>query len=68
MGRRVQGITGTHEWRFEQTPDGVHVTTTESFAGDPVDADKAGMQAILDNSLAGWIARLKHRAESQPAQ
>ena len=29
------------------------------------------MQAILDNSLAGWIgwiARLKQRGESQPAQ
>ena len=43
------------------------VTTTESFAGDPVDA-KAGMQAILDNSLTAWIASLKQRAESQPAQ
>jgi hypothetical protein len=29
------------------------VITTESFAGDPVDADPAGMQAILDNSLTG---------------
>jgi hypothetical protein len=46
----------------------MHVTTTESFAGDPVDADKAGMQAILDNSLTAWIASLKQRAESQPAQ
>jgi hypothetical protein len=46
----------------------MHVTTTESFAADPVDADKAGTQAILDNSLTAWIASLKQRAESQPAQ
>lgn len=50
--------------RFEQTPDGVHVMTTESFAGDPVDTDKARMQAILDQSLTGWLGRLKQKAES----
>ena len=63
-GGIAQGITGTHEWRFERTPEGVHVMTTESFAGGPVVADSAGMQAILDNSLRGWLARLKAQAES----
>ena len=50
---------GHHEWRFEPTAEGVHVTTTESFAGDPVDADTAGMQTLLDNSLVTWLGRLR---------
>jgi hypothetical protein len=63
-GGAAQGIMGTHEWRFAQTPAGVHVTTTESFAGDPVDADPTGMQTTLDNSLIAWLTRLKQKAES----
>jgi hypothetical protein len=62
-GGAAQGIMGTHEWRFAQTSGGVHVTTSESFAGDPVEADPAGMQTILDNSLVAWLNRLKQRAE-----
>jgi hypothetical protein len=62
-GGEAQGITGTHEWRFEPTVEGVHVTTTESFAGGPVDADTAGMQTLLDNSLVTWLGRLKTEAE-----
>ena len=63
-GGAAQGIMGTHAWLFERTGEGVHVTTDESFAGDPVDADTAGLQAILDNSLTAWLARMKARAES----
>jgi len=63
-GGPAQGIIGTHEWRFAQSPAGVHVITTESFAGDPVDADPTGMQTILDNSLTVWLTRLKQKAES----
>jgi hypothetical protein len=55
---------GTHEWRFAQSPAGVHVITTESFASDPVDTDPTGMQTILDNSLTAWLTRLKQKAES----
>jgi hypothetical protein len=44
-----------HEWRFTETPDGVHVTTIESFAGEPVEADPSGMQAVLDKSLVAWL-------------
>jgi hypothetical protein len=40
------------------------VITTESWAGDPVDADPTGMQTILDNSLIAWLTRLKQKAES----
>ena len=66
-GGAAQGIMGTHEWRFERTTDGVHVITSESFAGDPVNADTAGLQAILDSSLTAWLTRLKQKAESSPS-
>ncbi len=57
-------ITGVHEWLFSEMPEGVHVTTTESFAGEPVEADAAGMQTLLDASLVAWLAHLKAAAES----
>jgi hypothetical protein len=49
---------------FSETPGGVHVTTTESFAGEPVEADAPGMQTVLDASLAAWLGHLKMAAES----
>ena len=58
------GITGVHEWLFIETPSGVHVTTTESFAGEPVEADTPGMQALLDASLIAWLGHLKTAVES----
>jgi hypothetical protein len=58
------GITGVHEWLFMETPSGVHVTTTESFAGEPVEADTPGMQTLLDTSLIAWLGHLKTAAES----
>lgn len=57
------GITGVHEWLFSETPDGVHVTTNESFAGEPVEADVSGMQTALDASLVAWLSHLKTAAE-----
>jgi Polyketide cyclase / dehydrase and lipid transport len=59
------GITGVHEWAFAETPTGVHVTTEESFAGGPVEADVTGMQSALDGSLATWLEHLKAAAEAQ---
>ena len=59
------GITGVHEWVFSQTPAGVHVTTEESFAGEPVQADATGMQSALDGSLVAWLGHLKAAAESK---
>jgi Activator of Hsp90 ATPase homolog 1-like protein len=59
----AQGITGTHEWLFRDTPHGTRVTTTESFSGAPVEADGNGMQSILDASLPYWLKQLKTRAE-----
>jgi polyketide cyclase/dehydrase/lipid transport protein len=58
------GITGVHEWLFSETPSGVRVTTTESFAGEPVQDDPAGMQTLLDASLVAWLGHLKAAAES----
>ena len=63
-GGTAGGITGVHEWLFSETPEGVHVRTTESFAGEPVEADAAGMQTLLDASLVAWLAHLKAAAES----
>jgi hypothetical protein len=58
------GITGVHDWLFSEIPGGVHVTTTESFAGEPVDVDAQGMKTALDASLVAWLGHLKTAAES----
>jgi hypothetical protein len=63
-GGTAGGITGVHEWIFTQSEGGVHVVTNESFAGEPVRADTAGMQALLDASLVSWLGHLKAAAES----
>ena len=62
-GGTANGITGVHEWTFEETPSGTHVTTNESFAGQPVEADPSSMQTLLDASLQVWLDRLKQAAE-----
>jgi hypothetical protein len=63
-GGMSAGITGVHEWTFRETPAGVLVTTSESFAGEPVKADVAEMQTALDASLVSWLGHLKVAAES----
>ena len=64
-GGTAGGITGVHEWIFSETPGGVHVTTDESFAGEPVEADVPGMQSLLDMSLESWLGHLKTAAEAR---
>ena len=64
-GGTAGGITGIHEWLFAETDGGVRVTTTESFAGDPVSADVAGMQRQLDASLVAWLGYLRSAAEGR---
>ena len=64
-GGSAGGITGIHEWIFEETDGGVRVTTNESFAGDPVAADPSQMQHMLDQSLAAWLAAMKAAAEAR---
>jgi hypothetical protein len=63
-GGPAQGVMGTHEWVYTQTPTGVHVATHESFSGQPVQADVTGMQSALDKSLTDWLRHLKVAAES----
>ena len=63
-GGTANGITGIHEWTFTDRPGGVHVTTTESFAGEPVAADVANMRTLLDQSLRSWLQQLKVAAEN----
>jgi len=63
-GGAANGIMGTHEWVYSQTPAGVHVATQESFSGQPVQADITGMQSALDKSLTDWLGHLKTTAES----
>jgi len=62
-GGPAAGITGVHEWIFSETPAGAHVTTQESWAGQPVEADITSMRTILDTSLATWLKNLKAAAE-----
>jgi hypothetical protein len=64
-GGTAEGITGVHEWIFRESEGGVHVVTNESFAGAPVRADAARMQALLDASLVSWLGHLKAVAESR---
>jgi hypothetical protein len=64
-GGTAGGITGVHEWTFRESEGGVYVVTNESFAGEPVRADVAGMQSQLDASLMSWLAHLKAAAESR---
>ena len=42
----------------------VRVTTTESFAGKPVENDAPGMQKLLGASLVAWLSHLEAAAES----
>ena len=49
-GGAANGIIGIHEWTFADSGTGVRVTTTESFAGEPVAADVVNMQSLLDGS------------------
>jgi hypothetical protein len=65
MGGTSGGITGVHEWLFTESPGGVHVATTESFAGEPVVADVRGMQTMLDTSLVAWLGHLRRAAEAR---
>lgn len=58
------GITGEHVWTFTAEEGGVRVDSVESWAGDPVSADVAGMRTALAGSLDTWLARLRTACES----
>ncbi|MEU3954100.1 SRPBCC family protein [Streptomyces achromogenes] len=66
-GGPAQGITAVHVWTFTPTRNGVLVHTEESWSGAPVLADRAALQAALDNSLRKWVDNLKREAETRAA-
>ncbi|MDH2426415.1 SRPBCC family protein [Sphaerisporangium sp. TRM90804] len=66
-GGGQDGVLGVHVWALTPAGDGVEVSTEESFAGPPVDADPATFQAGLDTTLAMWLHRLKITAEAATA-
>lgn len=61
------GILGVHVWNLAPGDGGLLVSTEESFAGPPVDADPDSVQAALDESLGTWLQRLKDTAETDAA-
>lgn len=66
-GDGPNGVLGVHVWALTPAGDGVEVSTEESFAGPPVDADPAQFQGGLDATLARWLDRLKRTAEAATA-
>ncbi|MDG4840194.1 SRPBCC family protein [Micromonospora sp. WMMD967] len=66
-GDGPDGVLGVHVWTLTPADDGVEVSTEESFAGPPVDADNASFQEGLDTTLAMWLGRLKLTAEAVSA-
>ncbi|RJL22934.1 SRPBCC family protein [Bailinhaonella thermotolerans] len=63
-GGPAHGVDGIHEWTFTEEDGVVHVRTEESWDGEPIRADAAGMGAALDASLTAWLDRLKRAAEA----
>ncbi|EXG80359.1 nuclear transport factor 2 family protein [Cryptosporangium arvum] len=59
----VNGIDGVHLFTFEKVRGGVVVTTEESWAGKPVQADVPGFQKLLQTGLDDWVGRFKEVAE-----
>lgn len=64
-GGPAQGIDGVHEWTFTADGDATIVRTTESWAGDPVEADADTLRAALDASLGSWLELLRTTAEAK---
>jgi len=59
----AQGINAVHVWEFTPLNDDVLVRTAESWAGEPVTAQAATLQPLLDASLRRWLLHLKQRSE-----
>ncbi|MFC9911222.1 SRPBCC family protein [Streptomyces sp. NPDC059862] len=62
-GGPAHGIEGVHVWIFEPDGDATVVTTLESWAGAPVEADPEGMRTALEGALRAWLKALKSAAE-----
>ncbi|MEV4249836.1 carotenoid oxygenase family protein [Streptosporangium canum] len=55
-GGPAHGITGIHEWTFTERDGQTFVQTAESWDGEPIRADRAGMQAA-SQGVAHRLAR-----------
>jgi len=51
--------------RTKTLGDGVRVATAESWSGEAVEADIAGLQAALDQSILSWLQHMKATAEAK---
>lgn len=65
-GGPARGIEGVHSWTLVPAESGTRVDTAESWSGEPIEADRAAMQAVLDRSLVSWLRLLKAAAEGDP--
>jgi hypothetical protein len=57
------GTRAIHVWTFQNTPNGVLVSTSESFEGWLVVLMRKAMQKTLDEALVAWLNELKSKAE-----
>jgi len=59
------GIMGIHRWVFDAVDAGTRVTTEESWAGAPIDANPAEARKTLKVSLERWLDFLASAATSR---
>jgi uncharacterized protein YndB with AHSA1/START domain len=62
---RARGIYAIHVWQFTPTDRGVLVHTEESWEGEPVRAQLATLEPLLNGAIRTWLTNLKHAAESR---
>ena len=59
------GIDGIHRWTFKAIDGGTQVSTEESWAGLPVEANPAEATKMLDSSLVRWLDFLSAAATAR---
>ncbi|WP_328609515.1 SRPBCC family protein [Amycolatopsis sp. NBC_00345] len=64
-GGPAGGIVGIHVWSFSVVDDGVRIVTEESWSGEPIAADPARAQSMLDASIAVWLRDLERAAAAR---
>lgn len=64
-GGPAAGITGIHVWTFTPSSEGVHVVTEESWAGEPIEADVAKAQSMLETAISTWLHELRQATQNQ---
>jgi polyketide cyclase/dehydrase/lipid transport protein len=60
-------IDAIHVWEFTPTDGGVLVHTEESWDGEPVRAQSAILQPLLDAAIRAWLTSLKRAVEQAEA-